>query len=96
MTDLDRVIHEPARLLLVALLASVKEADFLWLQHESELTKGNLSSHLMKLEEVGYIAVEKTFRGKVPLTILRLTPAGRTAFDRYKKAMNGMLRTARR
>ena len=92
MNDLDRVIHEPARLLLVALLASVKEADFLWLQHESDLTKGNLSSHLGKLEDAGYVVIEKTFRGKIPLTILRLTPAGRTAFQRYKKTMNGMLR----
>lgn len=92
MNDLDRVIHEPARLLLVALLASVKEADFLWLQRESDLTKGNLSSHLGKLEDAGYVVIEKTFRGKIPLTILRLTPAGRTAFQRYKKTMNGMLR----
>ena len=91
MTTLDRVIHEPARLLLVALLAGVKEADFLWLQRESELTKGNLSSHLAKLEEAGYIDVLKTFKGKIPLTILRLTPIGRGAFDQYKKTMNGML-----
>ena len=87
----DRVIHEPARLLLVALLAGVKEADFLWLQRESELTKGNLSSHLGRLEEAGYVIVEKTFKGKIPLTILRLTPQGRSAFDEYKKTMTGML-----
>jgi DNA-binding MarR family transcriptional regulator len=87
----DRVIHEPARLLLVALLAGVKEADFLWLQRESELTKGNLSSHLAKLEDAGYVGVEKTFKGKIPLTILRLTPQGRSAFDQYRKTMNGML-----
>jgi DNA-binding transcriptional ArsR family regulator len=91
MTDLDRVIHEPARLLLVALLAGVKEADFLWLQRESDLTKGNLSSHLARLEEAGYVAVEKTFKGKIPLTILRLTPAGKSAFEMYKKKMNGLL-----
>ena len=59
MTELDRVIHEPARLLIVALLASVKEADFLWVLRESELTKGNLSSHLVRLEEAGYVEVEK-------------------------------------
>lgn len=89
---LDRVIHEPARLVLVALLAGVKEADFLWLQRESALTKGNLSSHLAKLEEAGYVEVEKTFRGKIPLTMLRLSRAGRSAFVDYKKTMNGMLR----
>jgi DNA-binding MarR family transcriptional regulator len=89
---LDRVIHEPARLLLVALLAGVKEADFLWLQRESALTKGNLSSHVARLEEAGYVEVEKTFKGKIPLTVLRLTRAGRSAFVDYKKTMNGMLR----
>ena len=96
MTDFDRVIHEPARLLLVALLTGVKEADFLWLQRESGLTKGNLSSHLGRLEEAGYVTVQKTFNGKIPLTILRLTPAGKGAFDRYKKQMNGLLTSRRR
>lgn len=96
MTDLDRVIHEPARLLVVALLAGVKEADFLWVQRESELTKGNLSSHLARLEEAGYVEIEKTYRGKVPLTLLRLTKQGKAAFDAYRKNMNGLLaRTAR-
>lgn len=94
MTDLDRVIHEPARLLIVALLAGVKESDFLWLQRESGLTKGNLSSHLARLEEAGYIEVEKTFRGKIPLTVLRLTAPGRAAFVEYRKRMNGLLNGA--
>ncbi len=92
MTDLDRIIHEPARLLIVALLAGVKEADFLWVQRESELTKGNLSSHLAKLEEAGYVEIEKTYRGKIPLTLLRLTRQGRSAFDTYKKSLKGLLR----
>ncbi len=91
MNDLDRVIHEPARLLIVALLAGVKEADFLWVQRESELTKGNLSSHLAKLEEAGYVEVEKTYRGRIPLTLLRLTRRGRTAFESYRKNMSGLL-----
>jgi DNA-binding transcriptional ArsR family regulator len=94
MNDLDRVIHEPARLLIVALLAGVKEADFLWVQRESALTKGNLSSHLTKLEESGYVEIEKTYRGKIPLTMLRLTRDGRAAFDAYKRNMNGLLRKA--
>jgi DNA-binding transcriptional ArsR family regulator len=92
MNDLDRVIHEPARLLIVALLAGIKEADFLWVQRESALTKGNLSSHLTKLEESGYVNIEKTYRGKIPLTLLRLTREGRAAFDAYKRNMNGLLR----
>lgn len=91
MTELDRVIHEPARLRLVALLSGVREADFLWLMNETELTKGNLSSHLAKLEEAGYVEVEKTFRGKIPLTVLRLTRGGRAAFEGYKKSLNGLL-----
>lgn len=95
MTDLDRVIHEPARLLVVALLAGVKEADFLWVQRESGLTKGNLSSHLSRLEEAGYVDIEKTYKGKVPLTLLRLTKQGKTAFDGYRKNMNGLLARTR-
>ena len=91
MTDLDRVIHEPARLLIVALLSGVKEADFLWLLNESQLTKGNLSSHLARLEEAGYVEIEKTFRGKIPLTIVRLAKPGRAAFEDYKKSMSGLL-----
>jgi DNA-binding transcriptional ArsR family regulator len=95
VTDLDRIIHEPARLLIVALLAGVKEADFLWIQRESGLTKGNLSSHLAKLEDAGYVEIEKTYKGKVPLTLLRLTKQGKAAFDSYRKSMNGLLaRTA--
>ena len=91
MNDLNRIIHEPARLTIVALLAGVREADFLWVLQESGLTKGNLSTHLAKLESSGYIEVEKTYKGKVPLTLLRLTRPGRAAFERYKKALNGML-----
>ena len=91
MTDIDRVIHEPARLTLVALLSAVREADFLWLQRESSLTKGNLSSHLARLEEAGYVEVQKTFKGKIPLTVIRLTREGKLAFDGYKKLMKGLL-----
>jgi DNA-binding MarR family transcriptional regulator len=89
--EVDRVIHEPARLLLVALLSAVEEADFLYLQRESGLSKGNLSSHLAKLDQAGYVEIEKTFRGKIPYTVLRLTRQGRAAFDRYKKSLKGLL-----
>jgi DNA-binding transcriptional ArsR family regulator len=96
VTEFDRLIHEPARLLIVALLAGVKEADFLWLLNESGLTKGNLSGHLTRLEEAGYVEIEKTYRGKVPLTLLRLTKAGKTAFEAYRKNMTGLLASASR
>ena len=91
MTELDRVIHEPARLLLVALLAGVREADFLWLERESALTRGNLSSHLARLEDAGYVEIQKTFKGKVPLTIIRLTRSGRGAFESYRGRMKRLL-----
>jgi DNA-binding transcriptional ArsR family regulator len=92
VSEVDRIIHEPARLMIVALLSGAKEADFLFLQRETSLTKGNLSSHLMKLEEAYYIEIEKTFRGKIPLTLVRLTARGRAAFQSYRKTMNGLLR----
>jgi DNA-binding transcriptional ArsR family regulator len=85
ISGLDRVIHEPARLMLVALLSSVESADFLFLLKEGGLTKGNLSVHLSRLEEAGYVEMEKTFRGKIPHTEYRLTKKGRTAFDQYRK-----------
>ena len=90
-SDLDRVIHEPSRLLLVALLSSVESADFLFLLKESRLTKGNLSVHLSRLEEAGYLTVEKSFRGKIPHTEFRLTPEGRAAFEAYRKSMGSIL-----
>jgi len=91
IAGLDRVIHEPGRMMIVALLAAVEECDFLYLLRETELNKGNLSSHLAKLEEAGYVEIEKTYRGKVPQTLLRLTPPGRAAFDAYRKGLNAAL-----
>jgi len=91
LAEIDRVIHEPSRLMVVALLAAVKEADFQYLHQATGLTKGNLSVHLSKLEEAGYIAIEKTFRGKYPLTICRLTEQGREVLDNYRKIIKGAL-----
>jgi DNA-binding HxlR family transcriptional regulator len=93
LSDLDRVIHEPARLLLIALLSSVESADFLFLLKESRLTKGNLSVHLSRLEEAGYLRVDKTFRGKIPHTEYRLTPQGKSAFDQYRKNLGPIFDT---
>jgi DNA-binding transcriptional ArsR family regulator len=87
ISELDRVIHEPGRLMIVSLLWPVEECDFLYLLNATELNKGNLSSHLARLEEAGYVEIEKTYRGKVPLTLLRLTRGGRTAFDKYRKGL---------
>ncbi len=91
LADVDRTIHEPARLMVVALLAAVKEADFQYLHQATRLTKGNLSVHLSKLEEAGYVAIEKTFRGKYPLTICRLTERGRESLDTYRQVIRAAL-----
>jgi DNA-binding transcriptional ArsR family regulator len=95
LSGLDRVIHEPARLTLMALLSSVKSADFLFLLKESGLTKGNLSVHLSRLEEAGYIQPEKTFRGKIPHTEYRLSLAGKTAFEQYRKNIGSIFNSKR-
>ena len=87
LTDLDRLIHEPARLLIVTILASVVSADFLFLQRETGLTKGNLSAHLSKLEEAGYVKIEKTFKGKLPLTVCKLTSSGKKALIQYRQQL---------
>jgi len=92
-SDLDRVIHEPARLMIVTLLYAVQQADFLYLLHETGLTKGNLSAHLSKLEEAGYVRIEKTFRGKVPHTLVALTPEGRKAFEVYRQQLNALIQS---
>lgn len=91
LTELDKLIHEPARLMIVSILSAVEEADFIYLMHETGLTRGNLSSHLSKLEEAGYIKVQKTFRGKVPQTLLRLTSTGQSAFNSYRTQLKQLL-----
>lgn len=74
---LDRLIHEPGRLAILTVLSSVKNADFLFLQRTTGLTKGNLSSHLSKLEEAGLVSITKKFVHKKPNTSAALTPEGR-------------------
>ena len=95
IAELDRVIHEPGRLMLVALLFAVDRSDFLYLQHETGMNKGTLSSHLSRLEEAGYVEVSKTYRGKVPQTLLRLTAAGRKAFAEYINLLEQIIRQTR-
>jgi DNA-binding transcriptional ArsR family regulator len=91
LAQIDRVIHEPARLMIVAMLAAVAEADFQYLHQSTGLTKGNLSVHLSRLEEAGYVEIEKTFRGKYPLTICRLTRQGKKVLDAYRKVIRNAL-----
>lgn len=90
-STIDRVIHEPARLVLVAALAVVSEADFVYLLRETGLTKGNLASHMEKLESAGYVEIEKGYVERVPRTLYRLTRDGRKALHRYRRALFALL-----
>ncbi len=85
--NINKIIHEPARLLIIAHLFVVESADFLFLHRQTGLTWGNISSHISKLENAGYIAVEKEFIEKKPHTTLKLTDKGRAAFKEYRKNM---------
>ncbi len=91
IVDVDRIIHEPSRLVIVAILYTVESTDFLYLLKETGLTKGNLSSHLSRLEEAGYINIEKTFKGKVTRTICSLAERGREAFDEYRLKLEAVI-----
>ncbi len=91
LAGLDRLVHEPARLAVMALLYVVDSADFTFLMNQTGLTWGNLSTHMSKLEEAGYLEVEKSFKGKRPNTTLRLTPQGRQAFQEYTRRMKQFL-----
>jgi DNA-binding MarR family transcriptional regulator len=91
LLDLDKLIHEPARLTILAHLYVVESADFLFLMRQTGLTSGNLSSHMSKLEAAGYIEVTKEFVNRKPHTMVSLTPEGRAAFDEYKKSMKHLL-----
>jgi DNA-binding transcriptional ArsR family regulator len=91
LVEIDRMVHEPARLAIMALLYVIESADFTFLMNQTDLSWGNLSTHMSKLEEVGYIEVVKSFKGRRPNTNLRLTQAGRTAFQEYRHSMKQML-----
>lgn len=89
--QIDRLIHEPSRYNIMALLYVVHGADYLFLLNQTEMTSGNLTAHMAKLEEAGYVVVEKKFVGKRPNTFMRLTPEGRRAFENYRCGMNRLI-----
>ena len=95
ISGLDDVIHGRVRLGIVAYLASAEVADFTELKDLLEVTQGNLSVHLRKLEDAGYVAIDKSFVGRKPLTRVRLTDPGRAAFAAYLKAMGQLVEQAR-
>lgn len=91
LNDVDRVIHAPPRLTILAYLYVVDSADFIFLMRLCDLTWGNLSSHLGKLEETGYVSITKEFIDKRPHTMISLTSQGRKAFKAYKQNLQAAL-----
>lgn len=94
LPDLNPVVHGKMRLALLSLLYGVDQAEFTWLRDRTGSTDGNLGAHLLKLEEAGYIAVEKKFIARKPVTFYRMTAAGRTALEEYIASLKGLLGTA--
>lgn len=93
LTKFDRLIHEPARLMLMANLYVIDEADFLYIERQTGLTAGNISSHMAKLEDAGYVEITKGFVGKRPRTVYRLTKKGRKAFEDHRDRLASLLQT---
>lgn len=91
--NLDPAIHAPARLMILALLAVVERADFTFLLTQTGLTRGNLASHIGRLEEAGYVAVEKNFVDRIPNTTYSLTKEGRLAIEKYRENMHQVIDT---
>lgn len=85
--DIDKLIHEPARLKILAQLYVVENVDFIFLMRQTGLTQGNVSGHLSKLEVAEYVKIEKGYAGKRPRTMISLTKKGREAFKKYVKNM---------
>ena len=90
--DPDRVIHEPARLKIMAVLSVAESADFTYLMRETGLTRGNLSVQLTRLQDADYIVISKEFVGRLPRTTASMTSTGRAAFDRYKSYLSHLLK----
>ncbi len=91
MNDLNQLIHESARLVLVSSLYVVEEADFVYLTNRTGFTSGKISSHMTKLEAAGYVDVAKEFVDKRPRTTYKLTETGRHAFEQYRASIEGLL-----
>jgi DNA-binding transcriptional ArsR family regulator len=88
--SINRVVHEPVRLAILKILTSAKEVDFNFLLTTLGLTKGNLATHINKLETAGFIDVKKEFRGKMPHTSYRITKTGRRQFQKYWENMKAL------
>ena len=84
---LNSLLHSELRLAIISTLISLEQADFVYLRKQTGATAGNLSVQIDKLQKAGYIAVEKSFRGKMPCTICRITQEGVDAFEQYVEAL---------
>jgi DNA-binding MarR family transcriptional regulator len=91
IADIDLAIHSPARMKILAFLSVVESADFTFLMNQTGLTRGNLSSHMSRLEEVGYVSIKKEFVDRVPRTLISLTDEGRSAILTYRENMRQVL-----
>ena len=91
LAKIDQVIHAPARLMILVLLYVVESLDYVFLKNQTGLSWGNLSTHLAKLENAGYVVIEKGYQGKKPQSIIELTPQGRKAFKNYKSSLQMVL-----
>ena len=89
----DRLVHNPSRLAIMAVLAGCERADFTFLEQVTELNKGTLSKSLTALEEAGYVEIKKEFKGKFPNTSARLTATGRKAFKTYRRQYQAFLKS---
>ncbi len=94
IASLDKVVHESSRLAILTALSACESADFLYLERLTGLTKGNLSSHLSKLEDAGLIMIEKKFVGKRPNTSAKLTDVGRTAIVKHWESLEDLRKRA--
>ncbi len=91
LPELNPVIHGKLRLAVLSLLSTVDEAEFTWLREKTGATDGNLGAHLLKLEEAGYLRVEKKFVHRKPVTLYRMTASGRKALTEYVQALKTLL-----
>lgn len=96
ISELDRIVHSPTRLKILLVLMSVEEADFTFISNAAKLTRGNLSANLNKLEEAGYVKIEKKFIERVPKTIVTITKAGKKALEEYSSLLGPILDTLRK
>jgi DNA-binding MarR family transcriptional regulator len=90
--ELDPIIHSQLRLAVMSILAGVESAEFVYLKEKTNATAGNLSVQLEKLQQAGYIGIEKSFKGKYPVTVCKITPSGAEAFKKYVQDLQSYIK----